>query len=247
MLKRISAIFRANANAGFATQPAEDPRLLLDRSYDQQVDMLRDVKRGVVEVTAARRRLELQAEQLRSQLPEFESRALASVQAGRDDLARAALERKAGAEARIRDFEAQIGKLRAEEEGLAAAERRLQAKLDAFRTQKEVLKAQFAAAQASARISEAVTGLSEEGTDVAYAVRRAEEHTAQLRARGRALEDLVEEGVLKDHLDDRDAFDREFDALLRETNIEADLDRLRTQAVTVERPRQIEGPAGGGA
>lgn len=247
MLKRISAIFRANANAGVATQPAEDPRVLLDRSYDQQIEMLREVKRGVVEVTAARRRLELQAEQLRTQLPEFEARALESVRAGRDDLARVALERKAGAEVRIRDFEAQVEKLRAEEDGLAAAERRLQAKLDAFRTQKEVLKAQYAAAEASARINEAVTGLSEEGTDVAYAVRRAEEHTAQLRARGRALEDLVDEGVLKDHLDDRDVFDREFDALMRETSIESDLERLRAQAVTVERPRQIEGPTGGGA
>ena len=243
MLKRISTIFRANANAG--VQPEEDPRVLLDRSYNQQLDMLRDVKRGVVEVTSARRRLELQADQLRSQLPTFEAAALESVRAGRDDLARAALERSAAAEMRIRDFEAQVEKLRVEEEGLVAAERRLQSKIEAFRTRKEVLKAQYAAAQASARINEAVTGLSEEGADVGYAVRRAEEHTAQLRSRGRALHDLLQDGTLTDNLDDSTAFDREFDALMRETKIEADLDRLRAQAITVEPPRQIEGPPGG--
>ena len=56
MLKRLSAIFQAKANK--AIDHIEDPREMLDLSYEKQVAMLRDVKRGIVEVTAARKRLE---------------------------------------------------------------------------------------------------------------------------------------------------------------------------------------------
>lgn len=245
MLKRLSAIFRANSDHGPA--PAEDPRVLLDRSYDQHIDMLRDVKRAVVEVTAARRRLELQAHQLAAKLPGWDAQALSEVQAGREDLARLTLHRRADAEARVGDFQAQVEKLRVEEARLVAAERRLASRVETFRTRKEVLKAQFAAAEATVRITEAVSGLSEETMDAGYAVWRAEEHTAQLRARGRALEDLLDEGVLGDAIDDRAAFDREFNKLVRDTTIDADLARLRAQAVTVERVPQIDAPKNGDA
>ena len=55
MLKRLSAIFQAKANK--AIDHIEDPREMLDLSYEKQVAMLRDVKRVIVEVTAARKRI----------------------------------------------------------------------------------------------------------------------------------------------------------------------------------------------
>ena len=99
MLKRLSAIFQAKANK--AIDHIEDPREMLDLSYEKQVAMLRDVKRGIVEVTAARKRLELQAHELRESLPKFDAQALHAIQAGREDLARLALERKAQSQAEI--------------------------------------------------------------------------------------------------------------------------------------------------
>lgn len=230
MLKRISAIFQAKANK--ALHHLEDPREMLDLSYEKQVDMLRDVKRGIVEVTAARRRLELQAAELRGQLPKFDAQALQAMKAGREDLARIALERKTSTQAQVDGFEAQVASLKAEQDQLIAAEQRLQAKVDAFRTKKEVMKAQYTAAKATVRIGEAVTGLSEEMADMGYAIQRAEDKTAQLKSRGAAIHELLEAGVLEDSLEGNTALDRELDALGRAASVDAELDQLRAQLNT---------------
>lgn len=236
MLKRLSAIFQAKANK--ALDHLEDPREMLDLSYEKQVDMLRDVKRGIVEVTAARRRLELQAEELRGQLPKFDAQAFQAMKAGREDLARVALERKAATQAQVEGFEAQVANLKAEQEQLVAAEQRLQAKVDAFRTKKEVMKAQYTAAKATVRIGEAVTGLSEEMADMGYAIQRAEDKTAQLKSRGAAIHELLESGVLEDSLDGTSALDRELDALGRAASVDAELERLRAQ-LNAGTPREV--------
>lgn len=245
MLKRISAIFQAKANR--ALDNLEDPREMLDLSYDKQVTMLRDVKRGIVEVTAARRRLELQAEELRSQLPKFDGQAMQALKVGREDLARVALERKAATQAQVDGFDAQVAQLKTEQDQLIVAEQRLQAKVEAFRTKKEVMKAQYTAAKATVRVGEAVTGLSEEMTDMGYAIQRAEDKTAQLKSRGSAIHELIESGVLDDSLDGSTPLDRELEALGRAASIDADLDRLRAQVITVEKPAQLEAPKEGGA
>jgi len=245
VLKRISAIFQAKANR--ALDNLEDPREMLDLSYEKQVNMLRDVKRGIVEVTAARRRLELQAEELRSQLPKFDAQAMQALKVGREDLARVALERKSATQAQVDGFDAQVAQLKTEQDQLIVAEQRLQAKVDAFRTKKEVMKAQYTAAKATVRVGEAVTGLSEEMTDMGYAIQRAEDKTAQLKSRGSAIHELIESGVLDDSLDGSTPLDRELEALGRAANIDADLKRLRAQIITVEKPAQLEAPKEGGA
>lgn len=232
MLKRLSAIFQAKANK--ALDRLEDPREMLDLSYEKQVEMLRDVKRGIVEVTAARRRLELQAEELRAKLPQFDAQALQAMKNGREDLARVALERKASTQAQIESFEAQVANLKAEQDQLVQAEQRLQAKVEAFRTRKEVLKAQYTAAKATVRIGEAVTGLSEEMTDVGYAIQRAEDRTAQLKSRGQAIQELLESGVLEDSLGQGSSLDRELEALGRQASVDAELARLRAMVTAGE-------------
>lgn len=229
MLKRISAIFQAKANK--ALDHIEDPREMLDLSYEKQVSMLRDVKRGIVEVTAARKRLELQAVELKEGLPRFEAQALQAMKSGREDLARVALERKAQTEAQVAGFESQVARLKTEQDQLIAAEARLSAKVEAFRTRKEVMKAEYAAAKATVRIGEAVTGLSEEMTDVGLAIQRAEDRTAQLKSKGAAIHELVESGVLDDQTGGS-TLDRELDALGRAASVEADLARLRAQLGT---------------
>jgi phage shock protein A len=73
---------------------AEDPRETLDYSYEKQREMLRNVKRGVVEMVTAKRRLELQAKKAEANIAKLDSQARQALGAGREDLARLALERK---------------------------------------------------------------------------------------------------------------------------------------------------------
>src|SRR5947208_3162827 len=51
---RLMSIFRAKANT--ALDRAEDPRETLDSSYQRQLELLQDVRRGVADVATARTR-----------------------------------------------------------------------------------------------------------------------------------------------------------------------------------------------
>jgi phage shock protein A len=234
---RMAAIFQAKANR--VLNAAEDPRETLDYGYERQLDLLRNVKRGIVEVTAAKRRLEIQANTLRGNLARMDEQARQALEAGREDLARAVLERKQTGAAQLSGFDAQIAQLDADQQRLSGAESRLAAKIDAFRTRKEVIKAQYTAAQAQVRISEAVTGISEEMADVGYAIQRAEDKTAQLQSRGAAITELIDKGVLDDALDRSTPLDRQLAALSSQQQIEGDLDRLRVEIAAATAPKQL--------
>ena len=117
---------------------------------------------------------------------------------GREDLAREALTRKSGLTTQITDLKAQHAQLQGEEEKLTLAQQRLQAKVEAFRTRKETIKATYTAAEAQTRINEAVSGIGEEMGDVGLAIQRAEDKTAQMQARAGAIDELIASGALDD-------------------------------------------------
>jgi phage shock protein A len=242
ILGRVGKIFRAERGAREAARMERevDPIMRLEEVYERQVDLLRELKRGVVEVTAAKRRLQLQADDYEARLTQLEDRARDAVQAGREDLARSLLQRRQIIAGQVKLFEGQIADLDAEQQRLSSAEMRLRAKVDALKTQTEVLKAQHAAAQAGVRMGEAMTGVSEEMADVGLTLRRAHDRTIEVRSRGKAIGELLEEGVLEDPLDRRSPEEREFDRLMAEASIDDEVERLRLEAGTP--PAQIEAP-----
>src|SRR5689334_24070768 len=196
MGRRLALIFRAKANK--ALDRAEDPRETLDYSYQKQLELLQKVRRGVADVATSRKRLELQLNQLQNQSTKLEDQGRKALAVGREDLAREALSRRAALQQQVTDLETQHQTLQGEEEKLTLAARRLQAKVDAFRTKKETIKATYTAAQAQTRIGEAFSGISEEMGDVGMAIQRAEDKTEQLRARAGALDELLASGALDD-------------------------------------------------
>ena len=179
MWERVKTIFGAKADK--ALDKLEDPRETLDYSYQRQLELLQQVRRGVAEVATSRKRVELQAEKLNQELDKLTVSAKRALEVGREDLAREALTRKSGLGQQLADLQAQHAGLLAEEEKLVRANQQLQARVDAFRTRKETIKASYTAAQAQTRISEAFSGLSDEIGDVGQAVQRAEDRTAELK------------------------------------------------------------------
>src|SRR6476619_2526494 len=184
VMKRMGMIFRAKANK--ALDAREDPRETLDYSYQKQLELLQKVRRGVADVATSRKRLELQLNQLQSQSSKLEDQGRKALALGREDLAREALSRRAALQ--------QQATLQGEEEKLTLAAQRLQAKVDAFRTKKETIKATYTAAQAQTRIGEAFSGISEEMGDVGLAIQRAEDKTLAMQARAGAIDDLLASG-----------------------------------------------------
>lgn len=227
LLSRMTTLIKAKVNELLGA--AEDPRHLLDYSYERQLELLQQVKRGIVEVVTARRRLELQAAKQRENAAKLEEQARRALSAGREDLARLALERKQLALAQLEELERQIAGLEQEQQRLTQAEARLSAKVEAFRTQKEVIKARYSAAEAQVRIGEAVTGLSEELADVGLAVQRAEEKTEQLQARAAAIDELVAAGTLEEYTGRADAIEQELERMALKQSVESELEALKRQ------------------
>lgn len=238
LMKRISLIFRSKANT--ALDRAEDPRETLDYSYQRQLELLSKVRRGVADVATSRKRVELQVNQLEQQAAKLQGQAEKAIGAGREDLAREALTRKSGLASQITNLKEQQATLQGEEEKLVLAQQRLQAKVEAFRTRKETIKATYTAAEAQTRIGEAMSGIGEEMGDVGLAIQRAEDKTAQMQARGQAIDELLASGALDDasSFNSGDDISRELDALSSTSDVEAELARLKAGPTSA--PQAIE-------
>ena len=225
MFSRMSTIVKSKMNR--MLDSAEDPRETLDYSYEKQLEMLQNVKRGVVEMVTAKRRIQQQASKVRENIERLDRQARQALEADREDLARLALQRKQSALIELQGLDDQIEGMEQEQQKLTLAEQRLQAKVDAFRNRKEVIKAQYTAAQAQVRIGAALGGISEEMSDLSLAMQRAENKTDQMRAKAGAIDELVESGVLDDMSGPRDDIERELAQLSISQGVEEELAALK--------------------
>ena len=208
----------------------EDPRETLDYSYEKQLEMLQDVKRGVAEVATSKKRLQLQRSKLSQSIEKLDGQAKEAIQADREDLARMALERKSTLAIQIQGLDQQITELEKEQDKLVAAEKRLSTKVEVFRTKKETIKAQYSAAEAQVKINESVSGISEEMADVGLAIERAENKTDQMKARASALDELIEVGTLDDLTSSGDDIDRELAKINSASSVNLELEKLKKEA-----------------
>lgn len=238
LLSRIATMLKAKISSQL--DRTENPAETLDYAYEKQREMLRKVKQGLVEAVTSRRRLELQATKLRDQISQTELQARQALQMGREDLGRLALQRKQTALLTLEGLDSQIADLEREQEQLTVAEGGMAAKVEAFRTRKEVIKAQYSAAEAQVRIGEAFSGISEELADVGMAVERAEQKTERLRARASAIDELVAVGVLEDFSQRGGRVAQELARLTAAQNVEDELARLKEELAAPKEPKQLE-------
>ena len=241
LMSRISTVVKAKINR--LVDDAENPAENLDYAYEKQREMLQNVKRGIVEMVTTKRRLQLQAEKVRASIVNVENQARQAMAGGREDLARMALQRKQTALIELEGLDEQIAQLELEQEKLTRAEQRLTAKVESFRSRKEIIKAQYSAAQAQVRIGSALSGISEEMGDVQLAVERAEDKTENLRAKAGAIDELAESGVLDDQLTPGggDVLSRELAQLTAEQNVEDELAALRGSLPASSQKRALPG------
>ena len=227
LLSRTSTVVKAKMTR--LLDRAENPNEMLDYSYDKQVEMLRNVKRGVVEMVATKRRLQIQAQKVQDNVVKLDVQARKAMEVGREDMARIALERKQTAILELQGLDEQVSGLELEQEKLTKAEQRLQAKVQAFRTKKEIIKAQYSAAQAQVRIGSALSGVSEEMGDVTMAIERAEDKTEKMRAKAGAIDELAASGVLElEPGGGKDDIERELDKLTSSANVDGELAALKS-------------------
>lgn len=156
-----------------------------------------------------------------------------SLEFGREDLARMALERKQVTLEELEGLDQQIAGLEVEQEKLTFAEQRLQTKVAAFRTRKEIIKAQYTAAQAQVRIGSTLSGLSEEIGDISLAVERAENKTEMLRAKSGAIDELAASDILTRSVGStEDDIDRQLRQASKNVSVESELASIKADIKT---------------
>jgi phage shock protein A len=217
------------AKADKALDAAEKPDEMLDLSYDQMLDHLTQVRQALVTVAASRKQIELQEQQLQHSADHLQDQAKAALAAGREDLAREALQRKAAAQGQIDGMESQHEQLNEEQQKLEQTLAALQERVNQFRTQKEVLKAQYTAASAQSSVNESAAGISGTLGDSGEALQRAQDKIATMQARAGALDELLQSGVLEDVGGGTDDIQKELDEVGSSAEVDRELAALKAQ------------------
>ena len=193
------------AKADKALDSVENPDETLDYSYEQMLDYITRVRQALVALAAERKRLELQEPQLRQTIAHLGDQAQAALGQGREDLAREALSRQAAAQQQVSHF----------------------------RNQKEVMKADYAVAQAG------------DYGGTGDALLRAQDKIATMQARAGATEELLQSGVLEDLGGHTADIQEELEAAARKADVDSQLAALKAQlAATPELPPGDPGDAG---
>lgn len=235
---RIVFLLRARTNA--ALDAAEDPRTVMEYAYREQQELLRTVRQGLVEVAASRVQLERQAGKLRDRVPHLEEQARRALAADREDLARAALQRKRTVLAELESLSDQVAGIAVEEQKLSMVQANLATRIDDLRTRRISMDARYAAADAQVTVGEALAGVSGQLAELGMAVGRAEGRTERLQARASALGSLIDSGILAQPLDRGDEIERELLAIDDVRAVERELKMLMAEHVSGEIAVRVE-------
>jgi phage shock protein A len=220
---------------------AENPAETLDYSYEEQLRQLQNVKRGIADVATAKKRLEIQYTSMQQQQEKLDGQAKAALAANREDLAREALTRKAAIQGQLDGIMEQGQQLEAQQAKLVDGEKQLSARIEQFRSQKEIIKAQYSAAEAQVRIGEAATGISSQMSDVGAAVQRAKDKTLDMQARADAIDELTKAGALDDLTSSGDDIDRQLKEIQQTGQVDSELEKMKAELGQAEPAKELEG------
>lgn len=143
----------------------DNPAASVDAAYRTQLEIVDEVRRHLVELLTARKRLEMQLGSYERSNTQHEA---------------------------VDAFRAEIEELRGREDALAGAADELRRRADALRAERDITRARVAAAKAGIAAHGAIAGLSNEHAEIRTLLDDARERTLSLQARAAALAELVE-------------------------------------------------------
>ncbi len=242
---RMSTVIKAKISK--LLDRAEDPSETLEYSYQKQIELLQNVKKGIADVVTSKKRLQLQEEKIQQQVLKLDTQARQALAAGNEELARTALERKNVAQTELQSLDSQVAELEQQQEQMTAAEQKLRTKIEQFRSKKEVVKAQYSAAEAQVQISEAATGVGDEMADVGLAMQRALDKTESMKARASAVSELEAAGTFEDLTalgSGEDDIDRQLKELSSSSEVDSELQKMKAEVGGGPAGELGGGPAG---
>lgn len=213
IFKRISDIFKANVND--ALDKAEDPEKMLKQMIIEMEESINKTTLAVANAIANEKSLERKIEKAKNDNAEWEQKAMQALSAGREDLAKSALEKKAISARNVQDLAPVYTQAKATAEKLRDQLSKLKAKLDEAHSRESTLIARSQAAKAQKQISQAFAGV---GTDAFSKFDKYEQKIEKSEAEAEAFEQLAGENT---------SLDDEFKKLSTSSTVDNDLLALK--------------------
>jgi phage shock protein A len=227
LTNRITTLLKQKVNT--LLDKYEDPKEALDYSYRSQIETMNKLRKSLAEVATAKTRLQMQKTKLVENIRTLDEESRRAIDQDREDLAKLALERKNSNMLQLQNLDKQIVDMQTQQDKLEQTEKRLSTKVEEFRSKKEVIKAQYTAAEAQVRIKENLTGISEEMADVGVAMNKAEDKTEQMKAKAQALDEMIDSGVLTDYTSNKDDIEGELEKMTVKSSVDQELAKLKAE------------------
>ncbi len=190
IFSRISDIFKSNVND--ALDKAEDPEKMLKQMIIEMEESVNKATLAVANSIANEKSLERKLEKARLEMNDWEKKAVQALQANREDLARAALEKKNIAVKNVADLEPIYQTAKVTADKMRQQLNSLKAKLDEARSRQSTLIARSQAAKAQKQIAQSFSGV---GSDAFSKFDKYEGKIEQLESQAEAFDTLAGENT----------------------------------------------------
>lgn len=195
IVQRFWTMLKSNLN--HLIGKAEDPEKMLNQMLLDMQEQLINAKRQVAVAIADEKRLMKQYEDEKVKAKEWEDKAMLAINAGKDDLAKAALDRKAEHDKMANGFQTQWQSQKQAVEQLKVALTGLSAKIEDAKRKKNLLIARARRAEAQKTITDTMSGMS--NTSAIDTIERMEQKIDQMEAEAQATTEMAHE-IETDHL-----------------------------------------------
>lgn len=215
IFSRIADIFSSNVND--ALDKAEDPEKMLKQMVLEMEESVNKATLSIAQSIANEKSLERKLEKARKDRDDWQQKAVQALNANREDLARAALEKKGIAEKNIADLEPITIQAKETSNKLRTQLDMIKNKLDEARQRQSTLIARSQAAKAQKQLAQSVSGV---GTDAFSKFDKLEAKVETIEAEASAFEQLAGENT---------NLDQEFKKLSTSSNVDDELLKLKSQ------------------
>jgi len=215
IFKRLSSLINASIND--LVDRAEDPERMIKQFIREMEEHIQAAKEGVIEAIASEKQLQKQVDEQRRRTAEWLQKAEAAIAEDREDLARAALERKKEHERTLQGLEPAWQAAKEASAHLKRQLQRLEDKLEEAKLKRGTLVARQRAAEARQHMDRTAASL-QAGYASHAELARMEDRVAEIEARAQAEAELSR---------DSSDLEREFMALEVDSEVEAELTRLK--------------------
>lgn len=225
--------FVGGMKAEKALQNAENPGEVFDYSYTKQLEQLQQLRQSLVTIVQNEKHVELLESQVEAQQNRLQQQAMQAMQQSREDLARLALQRKEALNVEVEGYKQQLTQLAEQHRKIEMLVQQTEQKVSQFGAQKEMVKAQYQAAQASVQVNETITGMGKESQEMSLAMQRAQEKVLNMQSRASAIDALLDEGAIGGQGllggGSSTALDHQLEQISSAHNVDTELEALRKQ------------------